>query len=285
MIGLSSGTQHQHSGFSYINFGKTKDQPRTIKVIFSTGILDSMMAFGRFIYGGEIHEGHFEITAKKLIFDGVEYVLDSLRFLPPVRPSKIVCVGVNYRDHAEEFGKDVPEEPVIFMKPESAVIGNEDTILLPPQSKRVDYEGELAIVIGRKCKNVSKDDAEDYIMGYTCFNDVTARDLQLKDGQWTRAKSFDTFAPIGPYIVPLNPLNLRIRTYLNSEIVQSSNTSNMVFNPFELTEFISSIMTLRKGDVIATGTPSGVGALKKGDVVEVEIEGIGTLRNHVDSWA
>ncbi len=244
-----------------------------------------MMAFGRFIYGGEIHEGHFEITAKKLIFDGVEYVLDSLRFLPPVRPSKIVCVGVNYRDHAEEFGKDVPEEPVIFMKPESAVIGNEDTILLPPQSKRVDYEGELAIVIGRKCKNVSKDDAEDYIMGYTCFNDVTARDLQLKDGQWTRAKSFDTFAPIGPYIVPLNPLNLRIRTYLNSEIVQSSNTSNMVFNPFELTEFISSIMTLRKGDVIATGTPSGVGALKKGDVVEVEIEGIGTLRNHVDSWA
>jgi 2-keto-4-pentenoate hydratase/2-oxohepta-3-ene-1,7-dioic acid hydratase in catechol pathway len=245
-----------------------------------------MEAYGRFLYAGEIHEGFFELHGDRkngiVLFDGLEFPSQAVKFLPPVKPTKLICVGVNYRDHADEFGKSVPEEPIIFMKPESAVIGDGDVIIFPPQSERVDYEGELAVVISKKCKNVSKDDAPDFILGYTCFNDVTARDLQFKDGQWTRGKSFDTFAPLGPYIVQsVNPLDLMIRTYLNRKVVQASRTSNMVFDSFTLLEFISSIMTLKKGDVIATGTPSGVGALKPGDVVEVEIEGIGVLSNFV----
>ena len=239
-----------------------------------------MEAYGKFYTNGEVFEGYFVIDGNKLNFEGLEFALNAVKFLPPIKPSKLVCVGVNYRDHAEEFGKELPEEPIIFLKPESAVIGDGDPIILPPQSQRVDYEGELAVVIAKKCKNVGYDNAEDYILGYTCFNDVTARDLQFKDGQWTRGKSFDTFAPIGPYVVPeLNPENLKIETLLNGKVVQSSSTSNLAFNAFALVEFISSIMTLKRGDVIATGTPSGVGPLKDGDVVEVRIEGIGSLRN------
>ncbi len=244
-----------------------------------------MEAYGRFYANGEVFEGYFKIDGDKLNFEGLEFHTDALKFLPPVKPKKIVCVGVNYRDHAEEFGKEVPEEPIIFMKPESAVIGDSDPIILPPQSGRVDYEGELAVVIAKRCRNVGYEEAKDFILGYTCFNDVTARDLQFKDGQWTRGKSFDTFAPLGPYVVhDLDPENLKIETFLNGKIVQASNTSNMAFNAFRLVEFISSIMTLKRGDVIATGTPSGVGALKHGDVVEVRIEGIGGLRNPVRSW-
>ncbi len=246
-----------------------------------------MEVYGRFYANGELFEGFFEMLGRQLIFEDLKFSAEAVKFLPPVKPTKLICIGVNYRDHAKEFGKEVPEEPIIFMKPESAVIGDSDPILLPPlppQSNRVDYEGELAVVIAKRCKDVSQEEAREFILGYTCFNDVTARDLQFKDGQWTRGKSFDTFAPLGPYIVlskQLNPENLKIETLLNGNVVQSSNTSNMAFNAFRLVEFISSIMTLKRGDVIATGTPSGVGALKPGDVVEVRIEGIGRLKNPV----
>jgi 2-keto-4-pentenoate hydratase/2-oxohepta-3-ene-1,7-dioic acid hydratase in catechol pathway len=207
---------------------------------------------------------------------------ENVKFLPPVKPEKIVCIGLNYTDHAEELNMELPEEPIIFLKPPSAVIGHEDFIELPRQSNRVDYEGELAVVIAKRCKNVSREDALDYVLGYTCFNDVTARDLQRKDGQWTRAKSFDTFAPIGPYVACFKDAsNLRIQTRVNGRVVQSSTTSNLIFDVPTLIEFVSSIMTLKRGDVIATGTPAGVGELRSGDVVEVEIENIGVLRNYV----
>ncbi|WP_202320025.1 fumarylacetoacetate hydrolase family protein [Archaeoglobus neptunius] len=236
---------------------------------------------GRFVANGRIYEGRFDISDGFIFFDSYEIPLSSVKFLPPVEPTKIVAVGLNYIDHAEELNMPVPEEPILFMKPPSSVIGHEDCIILPNQSQRVDYEGELAVVIAEDCKNVSESEAEDYILGYTCFNDVTARDLQAKDGQWTRAKGFDTFAPLGPYIAEVNPKKLGIQTRVNGNVVQKSNTSNLIFDVFQLVEYISSIMTLRAGDVIATGTPAGVGMLKSGDVVEVEIEKIGVLRNFV----
>jgi len=202
---------------------------------------------------------------------------DSLN-IKEIKPTKIICVGLNYIDHAKELNMEIPEYPIIFLKPTSAIIYNEDYRI----SKRVDYEVELAIVIGKKCKNIKKDEANDYIMGYTILNDVTARDLQQKDGQWTRAKSFDTFCPIGPRIVKdIDPMNLNIECRVNGEIKQKSNTKNMIFDVYELVEFVASIMTLYPGDIISTGTPPGVGELKAGDVVECEIEGIGILRNYV----
>ncbi len=208
-----------------------------------------------------------------------------VRFLSPARPSKIIALGLNYRDHAAELGMALPEEPLLFLKPPSAVIGPEDEIVLPPQSKRVDYEAELAVVIGRKAKNVPPEEALDYVLGYTCFNDVTARDLQKKDGQWTRAKSFDTFAPFGPWIeTELDPSNLKIEARVNGEIRQKSSTQELVFSVPEIISFVSQIMTLLPGDVIATGTPPGVGPLAPGDVVEIEVEGIGVLRNRVRSY-
>ncbi len=240
-----------------------------------------MKAYGRFIARGEIYEGYFTFSSRMLNFDGLEFPVHAVRFLAPVQPSKIVCVGLNYVDHARELKMELPKEPVIFMKPSTSIIGHEDIIELPKQSNRVDYEGELGVVIGKKCRNASREEAYEYIMGYTCFNDVTARDLQQKDGQWTRSKSFDTFAPIGPYVVSISPSNLKIETRLNGKTVQSSTTSNLIFDVAGLVEFISSIMTLKKYDVIATGTPAGVGRLKSGDVVEVEIEKIGILRNYV----
>jgi 2-keto-4-pentenoate hydratase/2-oxohepta-3-ene-1,7-dioic acid hydratase in catechol pathway len=184
-------------------------------------------------------------------------------------------------DHIREMNHEVPKNPVIFLKPPSAVIPHEGEILLPKTSRRVDYEGELALVISKKGKDIQKDEWEEYVMGFMCFNDVTARDLQQEDGQWTRAKSFDTFAPMGPFIVDVDPFNLEIITKVNEKVRQQSNTSNLIFHVPELIEFISHIMTLEKGDVISTGTPSGVGPLNKGDVVEVMIEKIGTLRNYV----
>ncbi len=239
-----------------------------------------MLAYGRFIAHGEIFEGYFKIENGVIDFEGLKF--EHVKFLPPVKPSKIVCIGLNYIDHAKELNMPLPEEPIIFLKPPSAVIGHEDFIELPKQSKRIDYEGELAVVIGKKCKNVSREEAFEYVLGYTCFNDVTARDLQRKDGQWTRAKSFDTFAPIGPYVACFKDAsNLKIETVLNGTVVQSSSTSNLIFDIPTLIEFISSIMTLNRGDVIATGTPAGVGELKSGDVVEVRIEKIGVLRNYV----
>jgi len=211
-----------------------------------------------------------------------EVVLENVRLLAPCRPSKIVAVGLNYRDHAEELHLSLPEEPLLFLKPSTSIIGPEDTIMLPPQSERVDYEAELAVVIGKQARRITSDRAKDYILGYTCLNDVTARDLQNKDGQWTRAKGFDTFCPLGPWIeTDLDPSDLAISLLLNGETKQQSRTSNLIFDVFRLVEFISHIMTLMPGDVIATGTTSGIGPMKDGDTVEVRIEGIGSLINHV----
>jgi len=210
------------------------------------------------------------------------YDIKELKFLPPTRATKIVAVGLNYKAHAEEMGKPLPEEPLLFMKPSTSIISNKMKIILPQMSEKVDYEGEVAIVIGKKTKNVSEEEAKDVILGYSCFNDVTARDLQKKDGQYTRAKSFDTFAPYGPWIqTEADPLSLKITTKVNGEVKQRGNTSDMIFSPFFLVSFISKIMTLLPGDVIITGTPPGVGTLKEGDKVEIEIEEIGTLINYV----
>jgi len=208
--------------------------------------------------------------------------LEEVKLLPPVEPTKIIGLGLNYRDHAEEVGLKVPSEPLIFLKPSTSVIGPEEPIIIPPSSQRVDYEGELAIVISKRAKGISLEEAHKYILGYTCFNDVTARDIQLREKQWTRAKGYDTFAPLGPWIeTEIDPTNLSLETLVNGERRQLSNTKNLIFNPFELVSFISHIMTLLPGDIIATGTPSGIGPLKEGDIVEVRIEGIGTLRNPV----
>ena len=199
-----------------------------------------------------------------------------------INPTKIVCVGLNYIDHARELNMEVPEEPILFLKPTSSIIYDGENIIIPKQSKRVDYEVELAIVMGKKCKNVKKEDAMDYIKGYTILNDITARDLQKKDGQWTRAKSFDTFCPIGPRIVKdINTESLNIQLKVNNKIKQKSNTKNMIFTVEELVEFISGVMTLYPDDIISTGTPPGVGKLNKGDIIECEIEGIGVLKNFV----
>jgi 2-keto-4-pentenoate hydratase/2-oxohepta-3-ene-1,7-dioic acid hydratase in catechol pathway len=199
-----------------------------------------------------------------------------------VAPTKIVCVGRNYAEHAKELGNEAPSEPIIFLKPPSAVLRPEGTIIRPPQSQRVDHEGELVIVIGRVARNVLRAGWRDYVLGFTCGNDVTARDLQKKDVQFTRGKGFDTFCPIGPVIeTDLDPAALQLITRVNGEIRQNGNTRDMIFPCDVLVEFITSVMTLVPGDVIFTGTPAGVGPLNTGDDVEVEIEGIGTLRNHV----
>ncbi len=210
--------------------------------------------------------------------------INTLKILPPTNPSKIVAVGLNYKDHAAEFGKEVPAEPLIFFKPSSAVITHKEEIKIPTFTKRVDYEGELAIVIGKTCKNISEKEAPDYIIGYSCFNDVTERIIQKKDGQYSRAKGFDTFAPYGPYIeTETDPTCLKIQTVLNGKIVQDNNTKNQIFSPFYLVSFISRYMTLFPGDIIPTGTPSGVGPIKEGDMIEIVIENIGTLINTVST--
>lgn len=241
---------------------------------------------GRFRSGDEVFYG--EIDGNRVYpkngFPGGTLELSGLRVLPPACPSKIVCVGLNYRDHAEELSMEVPKTPILFLKPPSAVIGQGDKIIYPACSSRVDYEAELAVVIGKRCKNIAASRAMDVIAGYTCFNDVTARDLQQKDGQWTRAKSFDTFAAFGPYLASTEELDVsdtKISCRVNGEVRQASSTSNLIFDIPHLIEFITEIMTLEVGDVIATGTPPGVGELHRGDSVEVEIQGIGTLRNEV----
>lgn len=213
---------------------------------------------------------------------GKEYHLRDVRLLAPCLPSKIVAVGLNYRDHAAELNLELPKHPLIFLKPPTSVIGPGDEIVYPEISQRVDYEAELAVVIGKKAKDVSPETARDYIFGYTCANDVTARDLQKGDGQWTRSKSFDTFLPLGPVIVTdVDPGNLRIRATLNGKVKQDSSTAQMVFPVEELVSFISRVMTLVPGDVIITGTPPGVGPMEPGDVLEVSIEGIGSLANRL----
>jgi len=208
---------------------------------------------------------------------------ERVRLLAPCEPSKIVALGRNYREHAAELGNEVPVEPLIFFKPPSAVIGPEEAIRLPAMSMRVDYEGELVVVMGRRAYRLREDeDPLAYVLGYTCGNDVTARDLQQRDGQFARAKGFDTFAPIGPVIATaLDPTNLRIETRVNGQVRQRARTRDLLFPVPMLIRFISQVMTLLPGDLIFTGTPAGVGPLADGDVVEVEIEGIGTLRNPV----
>jgi len=224
----------------------------------------------------------FEGSGTSFEFDGSTYNLDEIRLLAPCYPSKIVAIGLNYRSHAEETKLAMPPVPLIFLKPSTAVIGPDDKIVLPRDWKRVDYEGELGVVIGKKAKDVPKECAGDYILGYTCINDVSERVNQRDDIQWTRAKGYDTFAPIGPWIeTEVNPDNLRIETYLSGELRQSARTSDLIYGVAELVSFISGVMTLLPGDVIATGTPSGIGKVMPGDVVEVRIENIGTLRNFV----
>lgn len=211
--------------------------------------------------------------------------LRDLALLAPVLPSKILCVGRNYAAHAAEFGTEVPAEPLLFFKPPSAVIGPSEPILLPQQSQRVEYEAELAVVIGRRCRNVRPDEAWSFVLGVTCANDVTARDLQRRDGQWTRAKGFDTFCPVGPWLVTglteEKVSDLRVSCRVNGEERQSGHTSEMVFSPASLIAWASTVMTLEPGDLVLTGTPAGVGPLRAGDVVEVEVERIGALRNQV----
>jgi len=209
--------------------------------------------------------------------------ISSVVLFPPCEPTKIIAVGINYQNHALERGRAVPEEPLIFLKPPSAVIGPNDIIIYPKMARRVDYEGELALIIKKKANLLDENDSmDDYILGYTCFNDVTARDLQDKDVQFTRAKSFDTFAVVGPCIATeVDPSNLRLKTFLNGKLKQSANTRNMIFPVPYLVRFISRIMTLNPGDIITTGTPAGVGPMVPGDRVDVQIEGIGTLSNRV----
>ena len=210
--------------------------------------------------------------------------LGQARVLPPCEPTKVIAVGLNYRSHAEEMGVPLPEEPIIFLKPPSSVIGHLDEIIYPPSSQRVDYEAELGVVIKRRGKSILPQEARSYVLGYTCSNDVTARDLQTKDGQWTRGKSFDTFCPLGPYVATdLDPKDLAISSRLNGQIRQASSTSDLIFGVETLVSFISQVMTLEPGDVILTGTPGGIGPMQPGDEVEVEIEGIGLLRNRLVS--
>ena len=210
------------------------------------------------------------------------HAASGVALLAPCSPSKVVAVGLNYRDHAKELGFPIPEAPVIFLKPPTAVIGPGEAIVYPGMSSQVDYEGELGIVIKNLTSRIAPEDAFDHILGYTCANDVTARDLQKKDGQWTRAKSFDTFCPIGPWIeTDANPDDLLIETYLNGERKQSSRTSQFIFKTDYIVSFISHVMTLYPGDLIITGTPAGIGPMKPGDEVEVRIERIGTLKNSV----
>lgn len=206
--------------------------------------------------------------------------------MPLFKPSKIVAVGLNYRRHAAELKMEQAQQPVLFLKPASTVVLSGQDIIYPAQSRQVDYEGELAVVIKDLTKNISPEQAPAHILGYTCANDVTARDLQKIDGQWTRAKSFDTFCPLGPRIIPdLDPKNLKIETRVNGQVKQSANTQDMIFDVFYLVSFISQVMPLLPGDVVITGTPTGVGPLRVGDTVEVEIEGVGILLNNVSSAA
>lgn len=246
------------------------------------------MKIGRFIINSRVRTGIIEDKRIVIFEDGHKVAesceLSRARLIAPVEPSKIVCVGRNYAEHAKELGNEVPSEPLLFLKAPSAVIGDNEAIVIPPQSEQVEHEGELAVVIGRTCRDLSDDDDSlAYVLGYTCLNDVTARDLQRKDVQFTRAKSFDTFCPVGPHIeTELDVSDISVTTRVNGIVKQEGRTSQMVFPVDFLIRYISKVMTLNAGDVIATGTPSGVSKMDRGDVCEVEIEGIGVLRNPVE---
>jgi 2-keto-4-pentenoate hydratase/2-oxohepta-3-ene-1,7-dioic acid hydratase in catechol pathway len=219
----------------------------------------------------------------ELRFTGQRWAVADVRLLSPILPSKVVCVGRNYADHAAEFGNEVPKEPLLFLKPSTSVIGPNDAVRLPTQSKRVEHEAELAVVIGAPgARRVDRAGAAAAVFGYTCANDVTARDLQRSDGQWTRAKGFDSFCPLGPWIVTgLDAGDLEVRCEVNEEVRQLGRTKDMVFDPPTLVSYISHVMTLLPGDVVLTGTPAGVGPLASGDTVTVSVEGVGALVNRV----
>ena|SRR5215469_16350997 len=228
--------------------------------------------------------GHpFGPSAEGPKLTGARYPIDDVRLLAPVLPSKIVAIGRNYAEHARELGNEVPAEPLIFLKPSTAVVGPGDAIVRPVQlSERVDFEGELAIVFGRLCREVPPARVPEVIFGYTCANDVTARDLQTKDGQWTRAKGFDTFCPLGPWIeTGLDPADVELTTTVNGDVKQDSRTSLLIHDIATLVSYVTSVMTMLPGDVLLTGTPAGVGPLVAGDSVSVSVEGIGVLTNRV----
>lgn len=261
-----------------------------VKIMVSARLRDRK--FGRFSKRGKTFLGEIkgdrvlEIRAKsmmevmggKISVTGRSHELDDLKVLAPVdKPSKIVCIGLNYRSHINEMKWETPKKPIIFSKPSSAIIGPGDNIVIPRASSRVDFEGESAVIIGKKASHAKK--GSDHIFGYTCLNDVTARDLQRTDVDWTRAKGFDTFAPIGPLISTVCPT--RVRTRLNGRLVQDAPLSDRVFDDAALVEYISSVMTLEPMDIIATGTPSGIAPMKNGDVIEVELDTVGTLTNQV----
>src|SRR6059036_720122 len=249
------------------------------------------MRLVRFRFGDRIATGVVEGDAVRALagtfFEnpvptGEEVPLEDVRLLAPVLPSKVVCLGKNYAAHAAEFGGEVPDEPLIFLKPSTSVSGPGDPIPLLPISHRVDYEGELAVVMGRLARNVVAEDASRFILGYACANDVTLRDLQKTDDQWARAKGFDGSCPLGPWIeTSVDPTDAVVETRLNGDVVQHASTTDMVFGVAELIEYITTFMTLLPGDVLLTGTPEGVGRVQAGDVVEVEVEGVGPLRNGV----
>jgi len=238
------------------------------------------MRLVRFRADDVVREG--TIDGNSAVAGGARWPLDAVRLLAPCAPSKIVAVGRNYAEHIAEMGGERPKEPLLFLKPPSAVADPGGDIVYPRQSRQVDFEGELAVVISTRCRDVPRARAASVILGYTAINDVTARDLQRSDGQWARAKGFDTFAPLGPWIeTDVDPAALRVRTYLNAELRQDAPTSSMLFDVAALVEYISAVFTLEPGDVIATGTPRGVGPMRPGDEVRVEIDGIGALSNRV----
>ena len=217
-----------------------------------------------------------------LSYDGEAETLADCTLLPPCTPGKIVCVGKNYYDHAMEMNEGVPEYPILFLKGPNTLNRHEGIVEAPAFVQRLDYEGELAFVIRKRAKNVKAADCSDYILGYTCFNDVTARDIQKGDGQWTRGKSMDGFGPVGPWVTDeVDPADLKLETRLNERVVQSGRTSQFMTDIPRMLEFITASMTLEPGDLVATGTPAGIGPMRSGDVVEVEIEGIGVLRNYI----
>jgi 2-keto-4-pentenoate hydratase/2-oxohepta-3-ene-1,7-dioic acid hydratase in catechol pathway len=241
---------------------------------------DGQMSFG--VLEGETIAAITPHPFAPFEYSGERLAPDEVRLLAPVLPTKVVAVGKNYADHAKEMGDDVPEEPIIFLKPSTSVVGPDDPIIYPAGVDRVDFEGELAVIVGKMARRLDEATALQVVLGFTCANDVTARNLQASDGQWTRAKGFDTFCPLGPWIeTDLDSSDLAVRTLVNDEQRQSSRTSMLVTSVAGLLTFISDVMTLLPGDVILTGTPAGIGALSPGDRVEVEIEGIGVLSNRV----
>ena len=237
-------------------------------------------------FWGILDKNHVQLLKKPpfggIVRETIKIALSKVKLLVPTIPSKIILVGLNYRDHAKELNLNLPNEPIIFLKPHTAMVAHEEKIIYPPRVKRLDYEAELAIVIKKEAKGIKEKDAPEFILGYTCLNDVTARDLQEKDGQWTRSKSFDTFCPIGPWVeTKLTPAAVNIKSFVNGRLKQDSNTRQLIFPVKCLVSFVSRVMTLNPGDIISTGTPLGVGPMEAGDRVDVEIQGIGRLTNYV----